>query len=325
MRAGPRRSLPAGTLERIVHTALPHCRVLDVQPLVDGLRNANFKIQLDADPGCIVLRIYEHDASLCQKELDLMRLVRDAVPVPEVLHAEPRGWEELPPFTLTRYIEGIPFRELKRSGDLEAIAEAARSAGETLATIGRVTFPKAGWLAPGPSVTAPLLEGANAMPRFVDLCLSSAKLQERMPEEVRARTHELVWLRAAELVEVESEARLVHGDFNKRNLLVRQSGGRWVVAGVLDWEFAISGSPLNDIGNFLRYERASQPRAEPHFSSGYLCGGGKLPEDWRALARIVDLTALCESLTHDEVPETIVAELVELVRATAEQREPRLE
>ena len=42
------------------------------------------------------------------------------------------GARILPPFILTSYVEGISFRDLKRSGDTDAIPEAAYSAGETL-------------------------------------------------------------------------------------------------------------------------------------------------------------------------------------------------
>jgi aminoglycoside phosphotransferase (APT) family kinase protein len=317
-RAEPRRSLPVPVLERIVHAAFPGCRVLGSEPLGDGFRNANFKLQLDPAPEPVVLRIYEHDPSLCQKEIDLMRLVGGTVPVPEVIHAEPRGWEDLPPFTLTRWVEGISFRDLKRSGDAEAIAQAAQAAGETLAAMGRFRFSKPGWIAPGPTVASPLLEGADSMPRFVDLCLASDNLQRRVPAELRDRTHGLMWSEAPRLADLDREACLVHGDFNKRNLLVRCAAGHWNVAAVLDWEFAVSSSPLADLGSFLRYERAARPVAEPHFSAGYVRAGGRLPEDWRRLARWVDLVALCESLTHDELPDDVIAELVKLVRTTIE-------
>jgi len=95
------------------------------------------------------------------------------------------------------------------------------------------------------------------------------------------------------------------------------------VAAVLDWEFAVSGSPLLDIGHFLRYECASRPLAEPHFSKGFLRAGGTLPEGWRRLSRVVDSIALCESLTHETLPDTIVTELLELIRSTIEDRDPR--
>lgn len=321
MRSEPRRSLPAPVLERMVHTAFPGCRVLSSEPLGDGKRNANFKLHLDPAPAPVVLRIYEHDPALCQKEIDLMRLVGASLPAPEVIYAEPHGWEDLPPFTLTRWIAGITFKELKGS-DADAIAQAAQAAGETLAAIGRFTFPKPGWLAPGPTVTSPLLEGADPTPRFIDLCLAAENLQRRMAAELRDRTHALVWSWAPRLAALDAETSLVHGDFNKRNLLLRPAGGRWRVAAVLDWEFAVSSSPLADLGSFLRYERAARPIAEPHFSKGYVRAGGRLPHDWRRLARLLNLVALCESLTHDELPDDVVAELIELVRATIEDRDP---
>ncbi len=321
-RPGPRRTLPPDILDRMVHAAFPRCRVSEVEPLGDGLRNASFKLRLDGKPEPVVLRIYEHDASLCRKEVDLLRLVGGSVPVPEVIHAEPCGLEDLPPFTLARYVEGISFRDLKGSGDTDAIAEAAYSAGETLAAIGRATFARPGWLGPGPAVTAPLLEGLDPTPRFVDLCLASIDLERRMPADLGDRTRGLVWSWAPQLACLDDQARLVHGDFNGRNLLVRCLAGRWSVAAVLDWEFAVSGSPLGDLGNFLRYERASRPLAEPHFSAGYLHAGGALPRDWRRLARVLDIAAICESLTRHQLPDTTSAELVELVRATVEDRDP---
>lgn len=322
-RSAPRRTLPASALDWIVQAALPRRRVLEVQPLADGLRNANFKLQTDSKPEWIVLRLYEHDASLCQKELDVMSLVGRSVPTPEILHAEPRGLDEIPPFIVMRYVEGVSFHQLKRGGDQNAMAQAAYAAGETLAAIGHFTFPKAGWLGPGPAVTAPLLDGADPMPRFVDRCLASANLQQRVPADVQDRIQALMWSRAAQLATLGNEARLVHGDFNRRNLVLRCKAGRWSVAAVLDWEFAVSGSPLADIGNFLRYERASQPLAEPHFSTGYLHAGGILPEDWRNLARLIALNAMCESLTRDELPDDVVSELVELARAIVERRDPQ--
>jgi fructokinase len=320
MRPEPRGAFATETVERMIHTALPRSRVLKAQPLAGGLRNACFKVHLNRPPTSLVLRIYRHDASLCQKEVDLIRVVGDSVPVPQIIHAEPGARDGLPPFLLSRYVDGISFRELARSGDRDAIAQAACSAGEALARIGQVTFGKCGWISPGPAVTAPLLKGSDPMPRFVDLCLQSPNLQAHMPPDLRRRTSATIWSGAPQLAVLGREARLVHGDFNKRNLLVRPAATGWSVTAVLDWEFAVSGSPLGDIGNFLRYERASRPRAEPHFSAGYFRAGGRLPDDWRHLSRLVDLVALCELLTHDELPSKVVPEVLQLVRATIDRR-----
>jgi aminoglycoside phosphotransferase (APT) family kinase protein len=297
--------------------------VVDARPLSEGRRNTNFDVHLDGGEH-LVVRVCEHDRSLCAKELYLLDHVRGRVPVPDVIHAEPDGFEDLPPVFVMRLVEGMTLRDLKRSGNRAALADAVRSVGETLAEIGRTTFPAPGWLGPRLAVGAPLADGPDPTPRFVEACLESPRLGARVAAELRDQARALVWAEADRLAALDRQSSLVHGDINRRNLLVRPIRGRWAVCAVLDWEFAVSGSPLVDVANFLRYERRRSPRFEPHFSAGYLEAGGELPEDWQRLARVVDLTASCESLTREELPPDVVSELVELVRATVEDRDPEL-
>src|SRR5262245_18842756 len=133
LRPEPRRSLPRNVLQKIVETAFPGHSVVEVQPLTDGFRNANFRVWLDSKLESVVLRMYEHDASLCRKEIDLLNLISHSVPTPEIIHAEPSGMNEVPPFLLLRYIEGLAFGELKRNGDANSVSQAAFDAGRTLA------------------------------------------------------------------------------------------------------------------------------------------------------------------------------------------------
>jgi len=312
-RPEPRRSVAPELLGRIFGEAFPQRRVLSAAPLAGGLRNANFKVALDGSPGTVVLRLYEHDASICRKEADILRRLAGVVPVPQLYQVKEGVSEELPPFALMQYVDGITFHELKNRRDREAIAQAARSAGETLAAIAGVSFDRAGWLGPGLAVGAPLLEGPDPLPRFLDLCLAQPIAERRIPAEWRHRVRDGVWQCAARLAELDTDPRLVHGDFNRRNLLVRPAGGHWRVTAVLDWEFAVAGSPLADVGSFLRYEKPDAPLVEPHFSEGYRAGGGSLPADWRALSCWLTLSGICESLTHEDLPDGIADELVELL------------
>lgn len=238
IRSAPRLDWPAPVLQRMVQTAFPRSRISQKQLLAAGLRNANFKLTLDSSSEPVVLRIYEHDPSLCRKEIDLMRLVRHTVPVPEVIHAEPRGLEELPPFALLQFIQGASLLDLKRRSDFEAFAQASSSAGETLAAIGRFPFSRTGWLGPGPAVAAPLLAGADPVPNFIDLCLAAPNLVRRVPAELRRRIHQSIWHSSHRFVELDAGPRLVHGDFSRRNLLARQAAGRWSVV-----EFWIGSLP----------------------------------------------------------------------------------
>ena len=243
VRREPRRSLPAPDLERIVRTAFPRGQVAEIQSLGDGMRNSNFKFRFDSSPDWFVLRIYEHDPSLCRKELDLMRLVAGAIPSTGNNSCEPAGSSNFPPFTLSRFVDGISFRDLRRGGDLDSIAQASYSAGETLAAIGRFTFEKPGWLAPGPTVGRRSSKDATHSP-VLSIYAFRPRIFKGASLGFAARAHTLAWSCAPQFSSLENENHLVHGDFNKRNVLVSQKCGDWSVAAILDWEFAVSGTPL---------------------------------------------------------------------------------
>jgi aminoglycoside phosphotransferase (APT) family kinase protein len=313
---------PTERVSTMVRAAFPDRALFAAEPLAGGLRNSNFKLRFEPAAEPLVLRIYEHDRALCRKEVDLHRLVGETIPIPEILHAATDGIDGSAPFVIMRYVEGITFRELESRGDARAIAKAAASIGETLAAIGRYTFPKPGWLEPGPTVGSPLLAGADPCPRFVDECLASVGAEQRMDSETRDRVHAFVWSWAPRLASLDDERSLVHCDFSSRNLLVRERGGQWAIAAVLDWEFAVSASPLVDVGHFLRYERTPKSGVEPEFSLAFTRAGGRLPADWLPLSRVLDLTALCEMLSRPMLPDAVVPEIVELVRATVEDRAP---
>ena len=100
---------------------------------------------------------------------------------------------------------------------------------------------------------------------------------------------------------------------------MHRRNGRWAVAAILDWEFALAGSVWCDVGNMLRYERPGEPRYEPSFSRGLVDGGLELSQDWFLRARLADLPALCELLARDDVPDAIVTELRNLMRETIDR------
>jgi aminoglycoside phosphotransferase (APT) family kinase protein len=318
----PDSSLTLKLANRLLERVFPGKRVVGIETLSGGLVNANFKLQMDGLNESFVLRFYARDPGACQKEIDIYELIGATVPVPEVIAARPEGSEVTGPFAVLRYVEGIPFRQLRRSRNGAAIASAAFEIGRTLAAIGRYQFEQPGWFGPGLRIGGRFIEGADSVARFVDLCLASANLQRRVTSELVTSLHDFAWQWSPRLAWLEQECRLVHSDFGARNVLVREVEGQWQVAAVIDWEFAFSGSPLFDAGNFLRYERSQQPLVEPHFSQGLLAGGGHLREEWRQLARVIDLGALCEMLTRDELPEDVEREIVQLVRATLEDRDP---
>lgn len=90
--------------------------------------------------------------------------------------------------------------------------------------------------------------------------------------------------------ELGTEACFVHGDFNPTNIIIDEGQ----LSGIIDWEYALAGTPFMDIGNLLR-------TTDENFHSGIELGlreGGMiLPDDWQERAELVDLTSQFEFLT----------------------------
>jgi aminoglycoside phosphotransferase (APT) family kinase protein len=305
--------VPLDTVRAIFARALPGRALDDVSPIAGGLSNTLYRLRTAGLNDTFVLRFYTRDCAACRKEVHLHRLLRGTVPVPEIIYAEP---EAAPPYAVMRWVDGPTFREIRQGRDAAAIAQCARSIGQTLAHIASSSFP--------PEIGAPAIHGRDVIPRLVEQFLEAPAARHRLEPEARDGIREYIRRRASRLRDFDAERSLVHSDFGSPNLVMKQPGGRWEVAAVLDWEFAFAGSPLCDIGHILRYERCSAPRMEPpHFSIGFREGGGSLPGDWRDLSRAMDLTALLEFLSRSGLPDSVQPEIVELVMATVEGRDTR--
>jgi hypothetical protein len=311
------------TLRHFLARVFPQRQIAAVEPLSGGLINTNLRIDFQSNHDPVVLRLYRDGANVCRKEIAVHNLIRSEVPVPKILYAEPDPVADIPSFAILEFINGLTLEQLKRTGDVEALKQASRSIGETLAAIGRFRFPKPGrFVVEGSSeqlsVGASYIEGPNPMPRLLDTFLESEVCQNRAGAKLVERLHNFAWSWADRIPDLDARPSLVHCDFGNRNILVRKENGKWIVAAVLDWEFALSGSPLLDVGHFLRYETADHPLREPHFSKAFVEHGGYLPEGWREIVRVIDLTALVECLTHDDLPAEVESELIELIVATVE-------
>ncbi|MGA2435496.1 MAG: phosphotransferase [Bryobacteraceae bacterium] len=304
-------------VEQVVGKVLSRFRVAAVEKLAGGKSNTMLKVSFESPDDPVVVRVYDRDPSAIHRELAILDLVRATVPVPVVLHTEPAGTIIGRPFVILRYVEGITFHQLTTIGDIGAVHAAARSVGQTLAAIGRHTWPattgRARWTARPHTGN----DAADVLTSFGELCASTV-LRQRIGERSLNQMREFVRTWSPRLAQELRVPQLVHGDFWQGNILVRRESGRWKVAAILDWESASLGSCLRDIGVFLRYECARDPVLEPHLSRAFLEAGGCLPEGWQQIARLYDLFTVCKRLTVPALADGVVRELYEVIEALAQ-------
>ena len=233
-----------------------------------GKSNTNYKLRLSDGQWC-VLRLYSHGDS--QREVYVMDLVSEQVPVPQELH---RGED----WSVFSFIEG----EM-----LEDVPQHSRSAAEVLARLSSINFDSPGWINADGSLSPFPFGGVRG---FIAEAQDKAEVRGWIGEEAVGRIEQIVKAESGRLEELESDCRLVHGDFNPTNILISDGG----VSGVLDWEYCHSGTPYMDIGNLLRHTPAEY---HGEIKSGLEADGMSLPDDWRERAELVDLTSHLEFLT----------------------------
>ena len=309
-------------IQRILSSIFPQHTVTNLEQLTGGLINTNIKASFESrEP--VVLRMYRDGVEACDKEVAIHNLVSKTIPVPKVLHADSTPI----PFSILEFVEGVTFQQLKQTGDSTAMQQASASVGKTLADIGRFEFPASGRLLPHNGeliVGEKYVDVDDPIPELLRQFLTSPLCSARLGLELMDRVQMFADEWSPLLPDLDEHPRLVHSDFGNRNILVNEKHGRWEVAAVLDWEFAFSGSPLLDVGHFLRYERFNQPVREPYFSRAFVEHGGHLPDNWREMVRVIDLTALVQCLTIENLPEDVESELIELITATLERRDMNL-
>ncbi|MFJ5925687.1 phosphotransferase family protein [Kitasatospora sp. NPDC092948] len=302
--------LDAGTRAWLHDEALPGERVRRAGRLLGGCNNELILLVTEMD-GHYVLRRFRPGGesgvrrNTCEVEAALLRRLHGRLPSPELVAADPDGAATGCPSLVYRFVRGVPLTEALTGVPGAAAAALGREVGTTLARISAWDLPGPGRFE-GESLAPGGPDGEDDVRGFVERCLAA---EERRPPPAGGaapalgapdiRTLRLLAERAAPFcAAAATDHRLVHNDFNPKNLLVRPGrDGRWEVAAVLDWELAFSGPPLMDVGNMLRFEDDYPPGYSRAFLDGYRDGGGQLPDGWRRTSEALDLFALADILT----------------------------
>lgn len=269
--------------------------IVAVRALTGGYRNRNV-LARTASGHRYVLRRYLDGAACAVESALAARLADTAVPVPRPVFADPHGALLGDPLLVSEFAAGTPGDRVIGYGTAGDAAGIGAAMGETLAAIGAVRFAEPGFFGPDLTVTGGPV--ATGLAEFVAGQLPTGNAATAFtPAELDALR--ALARRCAPLVEtVRDEARLVHCDYNPKNVLAVRDAGGWRLTAVLDWEFALAGSPMFDLGNALRFAADRPAGYAERFVAAYRAAGGTLPADWPAVAAAVDLFALVQFLSR---------------------------
>lgn len=285
-------------LEALTTLLSPHVVVRSAEPVSGGLVNTMLRVETDDGP--CVFRRWSRGSGIAAVERAIALDPPVGVPVPRWL-----AWGE--DWALQAWIDGAQLIDVLPDLGADDALAVGIEAGRVLHLLHRVTLPAAGPLDAELGVPRPFSSVYGAW-NWALLELLDGDAGERLDGlDVRG-----LWERERDrLRALEAPFVLCHGDYKPENLRVHGTE----VVGVLDWEFAFAGPALCDVGQLLRSAHLMPPEWERGVERGYRQAGGALPDDWRVVARLLDLHNLVRFLHGTERP-AVFAGVRERIRHT---------
>lgn len=285
--------LPKGFPQNMVSLAYPHQTLLAFELVSGGCANLNYKIKIKGENKPLILRVYLRDKHAAYREKRLATLLKGNVPVPQTYYiGELEGYH----FAITEFMPGRSLRDLILGNIPHDISAIMHEIGTFLTKISAHEFPKAGFFNTELQVIP--FESDDVIKRIHE-CLDDITVLSILSPLVVAHIKRVV-AKYASLFPTTDQKRLVHGDFDPANILVDHRDGIWSVTGILDWEFAFSGSSLWDVANMLRYAHNMPSDYQSAFINALEKNGFKLTPFWRKTVSLLNLSSLLDLLKRSD-------------------------
>ena len=294
-KAHTRYYLPRELIDMMINHVYPDALIESTQIIEGGCANINVRVQLYNFEKPFILRVYYREPSSAYREKSISKFLKGRLLVPQTYHiGSILGYT----FAITEFIDGIPMRDLLLgNNNANEVQLLLFEAGKMLAEISSFQFNKAGFFNEN-------LEVVDETKKYQiqEFCINS--LDHKYVMSVLSKNHRqnirsLIML-YGDLVFECKEKNLVHGDFDPANILVNRKGKHLKITGVLDWEFAFSGSTLSDVGKMLRYAHFMPEYFVNSFINGLLEGGYFLPSDWNKKIKILNILSLLSCLQRSD-------------------------
>ena len=307
-------SLDRAAVAKLLAPIFPGAAVEGAEPVSGGLVNTNLKVTLAGRSAPVLLRLFQRDGGHGLKEVSLLRKLAPLLPVPELLYAADSNPVTGHAYAILSFIEGRSLDALALGG--RDISLAGHALGTALAEIHAKKFAQFGFLDSELKVAHPIDLDRNGLLAYLENSFAQNSGAARLGRDLVTPLRRFIEREGDRIAAWPGAPCLVHGDCNACNLLVRESpSGAWELAGILDWEFAFSGTPGFDLAHFLRPPLASHAAFVEAVAASYRDSGGALPPDWQTVARITDLFAWIDILSRPDAGANVIADARSFIAA----------
>jgi aminoglycoside phosphotransferase (APT) family kinase protein len=284
------------------------CDIASIELLPGGKRNSNYKVQLKGDRKKYLLRVYCEPDNTWSRELGIHRRMREQIPVPEVIFGDFNHEIFELPYAVFEFIDGMTLDHCVLREAKPINKDMFYSLGRELAEVHSIKYDTVGFIDGDMQVTLQLPPVIEWYDMFLE-GTAARKLGAALAEKIRRAVND----NCSVLNTLDQDARLVHGDFRPTNIIVCNDGSHRII----DWEFAMAGHPVSDLGQFLRYEEQVNEQNADAFISGYENGAGcDFSTDLKKTVLLRDLINLIQMLNCEQKKPYKDADLIRLISKT---------
>lgn len=292
----------------MVNLACPDKNLIEYKSVSSGCANINIKLDFkNYEPK--LLRIYLQDKEAVFREQKLEQMLHDTLPEPEIHYI---GSLDSFVFALCDFLPGFTLRQYLLNEPNPEIDSIMHEVGQCLVNIGKQKFEQAGFFDKELNIQKPIkqIDYVN----FANECIEHEVVKKILTQDVLNGVKASID-RLSKYFPDEKSHNLVHGDFGPENILVDNIDGKVCVSGILDWEYAFSGSSLHDVANMLRYAHKMPRQFKDSFINGMQSSDITLPEGWEISIKLLNLLSLLDCLkrTNPDTQPDRCNDIIELV------------
>ncbi|MDD4542356.1 MAG: aminoglycoside phosphotransferase family protein [Clostridia bacterium] len=243
--------------------------IIDFSPIQSGCRNCNYVVNTSKDK--YLLRI--SDKSSFNNEITAFEIVKGRINVSELLFYKTKG-EYI--YHIYQYINGVSLQKHivdNKRCDKSLLKQVAKSAAIIHST---------------PIEETKKLAELDIPPYEIwyQVFLDIPTVRDRLGLHLCKRIHRLVTDKYELIAQIDSYKSFIHSDFRPLNMLVDEKNSIYYI----DWEAALWGHTLADIGQFFRYRTFFSNDDIRLFEKIYnTYADKKLPSNWYELSLFRDL------------------------------------
>lgn len=270
--------------------------IINIIPISEGCRTTNYVIETREYRKKYILKIFFSKEQNYKREIKLLSKLKENknILVPKLYKMSSDEVIQGREYIIYEYMEGKTLGQALGEGYIlkeSFVRDVARCLGQ----IHNYKYDVAGFLDENLKVKKEL---PPLFSWYKDFMRDMA--QKRLGQDIIDKINRVIKQNERILIKLDEDIRLVHGDFQGTNILIKDNN----LAGVLDWEFVMAGHPLADIGQFFRYEEHFNNKLIDAFEEEYNKNSTYiLINDWYKISKLRDLANLIQLIdTKENMP-----------------------